>query len=102
MRKILSFLVLALFMTVTAGANGTKVGDLYYLFDGTNATVTYTGENTSSSDYTGDIIIPSTVESGGITYTVTAIGQGAFANSTITSIEIPNTAIVFLHNRHLY
>ncbi len=91
MRKILSFLVLALFMTVTAGANGTKVGDLYYLFDGTNATVTYTGENTSSSDYTGDIIIPSTVESGGITYTVTAIGQGAFANSTITSIEIPNT-----------
>ncbi|MBR1917368.1 MAG: leucine-rich repeat protein, partial [Bacteroidaceae bacterium] len=91
MRKILSFLVLALFMTVTAGANGTKVGDLYYLFDGTNATVTYPGDaqpTSGNNAYTGAIDIPATVTHDGTTYNVTAIGDFAFQYSTVTSLTM--------------
>ena len=93
MRKILCFLVLALFMSVMASANGTKVGDLYYLFDGSNATVTYTcAEKPSASgqnEYTGDIVIPATINYDGTDYTITKIGEGAFFRSTITSVVIP-------------
>ena len=93
MRKILCFLVLALFMAVTASANGTLVGELYYTFSGSNATVTYTCDAKPTADgqneYTGDIVIPATVNYGGTEYTVTEIGEGAFFRSTITSVEIP-------------
>jgi len=42
--------------------------------------------------YTGDIIIPSSVEIASISYTVITIGDDAFANCTeLTSIEIPNS-----------
>lgn len=72
-----------------------EVNGIYYNLSGTNATVTYptasaptaNGQNT----YAGDIVIPSTIESGGTTYTVTTIGENAFFRSTITSVEIPNT-----------
>ena len=41
--------------------------------------------------YTGDITIPETVENGGITYTVTIIGDYAFSDcSSLTSITIPD------------
>ena len=93
MRKNLCFLVLALFMAVTASANGELVGELYYTFSGSNATVTYTcAEKPSASGqnaYTGDIVIPPTVNFGGTDYTVTEIGEGAFSRSTITSVVIP-------------
>ena len=45
----------------------------------------------AGGDYTGDIAIPATVENGRITYTVTAIGDGAFANcSDLASVDIPD------------
>ncbi|MDR1225996.1 MAG: leucine-rich repeat protein [Prevotellaceae bacterium] len=43
--------------------------------------------------YSGDIIIPSTVEYSSETYTVTAIGNGCFAFTGITEITIPETVI---------
>lgn len=42
----------------------------------------------SSSTYTGDIVIPSTVTYNGDTYNVTAVGDKAFDKSTITSVVI--------------
>lgn len=41
--------------------------------------------------YTGDIVIPETIEVNGKTYTVTAIGPRAFHGSEITSISLPKT-----------
>lgn len=72
-----------------------EVNGIYYNLSGTNATVTYPTASAPTADgqntYTGDIVIPSTIESGGTTYTVTTIGANAFFRSTITSVEIPNT-----------
>ena len=93
LKKLLTFLVPALLTAVSASANGEVVGGIYYIFSGTNATVTYTCDEKPSADgqnaYTGDIVIPPTVNFGGTDYTVTVIGEGAFSRSTITSVVIP-------------
>ena len=41
--------------------------------------------------YTGDVVIPSSVSSGGVNYPVKVICAYAFQNATITSVSIPNT-----------
>lgn len=58
----------------------------------------YPGEATFETDknsgvsYSGAIVIPSTIEYGGSTYTVTAIADDAFkGNSKVTSLYIPST-----------
>lgn len=43
------------------------------------------------SKYTGEIVIPETVENNGKTYTVTTIGPKAFYGCNITSISLPKT-----------
>lgn len=45
----------------------------------------------TSHQYTGDIVIPETITYEGKEYTVTAIGQGAFSQTNITSIAFPNS-----------
>lgn len=53
------------------------------LFDGGNATDT---------DIAGDVVIPSTVSDGSVTYTVTAIQYSAFSScQKITSVTLPST-----------
>ena len=56
--------------------------------------VTYQGDDYYSYDneYEGSIAIPQSVEYDGTTYSVTVIGQLAFADCTeVTSVEIPNS-----------
>lgn len=63
--------------------------------DGESVTVTY--QNLSQygegySNYTGDVVIPSSVTHNGKTYSVTTIGAQAFnGSSALTSIAIPNS-----------
>ena len=80
----------ALLTAVSASANGEVVNGIHYIFSGTNATVTYTCDEKPSADgqnaYTGDIVIPPTVNFGGTDYTVTEIGEGAFSRSTISPV----------------
>lgn len=46
----------------------------------------------SSLTYSGDLVIPETVTSGGVTYTVTSIGDYAvYFCTSLTSVSIPNT-----------
>ena len=61
-------------------AYGFKVDGIYYNTSGTNASVTYLYYNSSdnSTAYTGDIVIPESVEYNGKTYSVTSIGSYAF------------------------
>lgn len=76
-------------------ADKVEVDGIYYNINGTIATVTYpinsTPTESEGNPYTGDIVIPQSITTGGIVCTVTAIGDSAFAYSTITSIQLPNT-----------
>jgi len=67
------------------------VNGIYYnSSSGNKATVTY--QSSSYNSYSGRVTIPSSVTYSGTTYTVTAIGNSAFRNSTnLTSVSIPST-----------
>ena len=86
--------ILAVFLPLVLSAHDFEVDGIYYLINGTNATVTFKGTSASqySNEYSGAVSIPPTVSFGGVTYTVTAIGQLAFFTcNELTSIVIPNT-----------
>lgn len=86
------WLVIAgLFTCITANATDFENGGIYYhVTSSTTVEVTYKDANFNC--YSGDVTIPSTVDNGGTTYTVTAIGKYACQNSTgLTSITIPNS-----------
>ena len=94
MRKFLTFLFAAL-MSVGMWAapivvEGVQIGDLYYNLNNVNKTAEVT--SMPSGKYTGGIIIPESVEYYSVTFTVTSIGEAAFAEcSGLTSVTIPNS-----------
>ena len=95
MKKLLT-LLLALVATTTLWAYDFQSGDLYYNI--TSSSTPYTVEVTYKSlraNYsTTTLVIPSSVEYNGITYTVTSIGAQAFMNcKQLTAITIPNSVI---------
>jgi len=54
--------------------------------------VTHAGAISYAMYFSGDYVIPSTVDINGVTYTVTGIGEKAFYNGTkVTSVTLPNT-----------
>ena len=66
-----------------------EVDGIYYrLINANEVAVTYK----YGHKYTGDIIIPETINFGGMTYSVTAIGNEAFEGCVnLTSVSIPNS-----------
>ena len=86
MKKLLFTFLAALYCTVMNAQTAFEVGGIKY---------SVTGENTvevvaKDSEYTGDVVIPSTVTSDGITYDVTRIGDRAFYFCTnLASITFP-------------
>ena len=69
-------------------STGTRIGDLYYTFSGTNATCIGYASTINWSTFT---TIPDTVVNNGTTYTVTSIGQNAFQNCTSLALtSLPN------------
>lgn len=66
-----------------------KINNLYYNLDATAkiAELTYN----YSMDYSGNIVVPSSISYKGVTYTVTRIGDNACHYQAITSITIPNS-----------
>ena len=88
-----SFLLLTI-LPSTATAHDFEVDGIYYNINGSEATVTYKGiESTQYEyDYSGDVSIPSTVTYNGATYSVTTIGNNAFYSCNgLTNIDIPNS-----------
>ena len=94
MRKLFS-LFLALVATTSLWAHNFEVDGIYYNYlGGNNVEVTYRGNKHDSYDneYSGEVIIPSTVTYYGTTYNVTSIGRNAFERcSKLTSVTIPNS-----------
>ena len=99
MKKLFTlFLVLVASMS-TAFAHDAEIDGIYYNFSTSFvppmsfnyiATVTYCGDY--SNEYSGSIVIPSSVTYDGTTYSVTSIGNSAFLGcSSLTSVTIPNS-----------
>lgn len=71
---------------------GIEVDGLFYLFDPDKGEATVTYKDETYCSYTGEVMIPETVNYGGAEYTVTGIGKAAFAYcDELTSVAIPNT-----------
>ena len=96
--KFKSFCLTALLMLFghSLFAHDFEVDGIYYSYwslDEKTVSVSYRG--TSSDDYneySGNVVIPSTVIYNGTTYRVTSIGGYAFQDCTgLTSIEIPSS-----------
>lgn len=74
-------------------SSGTQIGDLYYTFSGSDATVV---GYSSSIDWSTFTTIPDTVTDNGVTYTVTSIGDEAFSycdDLALTSLPSGLTSI---------
>ena len=90
-----SFMLLALLLPAAANAHDFEVDGIYYnIINENEASVTYRGSYPSdySNEYSGEVIIPSTVTYNGITYPVTDIATFAFGGcSGLNSVNIPNS-----------
>lgn len=87
MKKLLTLCILT-FLSIRTFAYDVEIDGIYYNLDkdAKTASVTF-----GSSKYDGVIIIPEKINSSGISYSVTGISNIAFLNSTVTSVDIPNS-----------
>ena len=82
---LMTTLILSVFFSISASAYDVEVDGIYYDISGTTATVT-------RGDYSGDIVIPESITYNNSKYSVTSIGDEAFAYCrSLTSVTIPNS-----------
>ena len=86
--KLLVMVLVALF-SLCANAQNVEIDGICYNLDDQTKTARV---DWSEDPYSGEIIIPESVEYGGDVYSVTIIGIGAFGSCDgLTSITIPNS-----------
>lgn len=95
MKHIISFILAAL-LPVVASAFDAEVNGIYYNLSGDQAVVTYMEYDplgaTFTPGYKGNVSLPTSVTYDGKTYSVTKIGNYAFAEcKNLTSVTIPET-----------
>ena len=96
MKKLSIFLLALVACAGTMFASAIYKGGIWYNFDHGNRTaeVTYRGPSYYAfpNEYTGDVVIPSSVTYNEVEYSVTSIGWGAFYDSSgLISVTIPNS-----------
>lgn len=100
MKKFLLSLVMMSAMVLQAQTTITVDGFLYEVLGNNN--VALIGDKGTSSSYSGDVVVPATIEHNGTTYTVTTIGNHAFYSSKVTSVKLPNTITTIHENSFKY
>ena len=92
MKKFTLLFVSTLISCITLFASIQQVNGIYYSLDSVNHTATIVKDTIDGYQSLTEVIIPETITSEGVTYTVTAIGDDAFAGCTaLTTVELPNT-----------
>lgn len=87
MKKII--LLLAVFvMPLLSFAYDVEIDGIYYNLNDKNHEAEITYKDTNYRTYSGNFIIPETINYNNCIYTITSIGKHAFTSSTITSIKI--------------
>ena len=90
MKKQLLLILMAL-LPMLASAYDVYVGGIYYNLDTNKRKATVTYDNSSYNSYSGSVAIPASITENGVNYSVTSIGDYAFAKSTtLTAVEIPS------------
>lgn len=86
-------LSLAVGIALSAFADSVEIDGLYYELNTTARTATVTYQTTNSSNYASiqsNLVVPASVTYNGVSFSVTAIGDAAFADCTaLESITIP-------------
>jgi hypothetical protein len=91
MKKTLLFCT-AVLICMGASAYDFVVDGIYYNKLANNRVeVTYLSSGNPNNCYKGEVTIPASVTSDGVTYTVGRIGDRAFANCAVTAVEIPSS-----------
>ena len=87
-------LLLLALLPASAVAYDFEAGGIFYNIT-SDTTVEVTFETEDYNSYSGDIVIPKTVTNNGSTFTVTGIGQIAFAYcDELTSVSMPNSITI--------
>lgn len=94
--KRIYFLFILAFVAISSFAHDVEIDGIYYNLTSTKgkeATVTFKGEEFNSyfNEYSGSVIIPSTITVDGVTYSVTSIGDWAFRGCFLTSVTFGNS-----------
>ena len=93
MKKLIVFLfslILSVVFSTSALAYDVKIDGIYYNLNSEGKTAAVT--RNWKENYSGEVVIPSSITSEGQEYKVTTIGERAFAHcSGLTSITIPNS-----------
>ena len=85
----LLLLIWAMLLPMMANADPVEIDGIYYNLTSTSKKAEVT---TNPNKYSGEVVIPETVTYDGEEYSVTSIGEMAFAFcSGLTSITIPNS-----------
>ena len=92
MRKFLNWIFALLLMAQGAWAqDATLIDGVYYVFNNEDKTAEVV--EPSGFRYQGDIVVPDTVNQDGTDYAVTSLGEGAFMQSTLTSLQLPKQTL---------
>ena len=83
------FLSLAVFLSLPVLAEKVEIDGINYELVAKIKEATVIKK--SNGKYSGEVVIPESVEHEGTTYSVTSIGESAFVYSGLTSITIPNS-----------
>ena len=93
MKKIFGIIAAALLL-MAQGAwaqDATLIDDVYYVLNSEDKTAEVV--EPSGFRYQGDIVVPDTVNQDGTDYAVTSLGEGAFMQSTLTSLQLPKQTL---------
>jgi len=91
-KLLLTFVAMLLPMVASAQMNFVTVdGICYELWDDHVVVYNNSEYGMGTASYTGNVVIPPTVTTGGKTYPVTRIGSSAFIESSISSVSIPSS-----------
>ena len=102
MKRFLLLITAVMLFVVASWAHDVVVDGIYYNLDETNNTaeVTYKGDSYNSYDeYSGSVVIPSSITYNSEIYSVTSIGEVAFYScDALTSVNIGNNVTSISHN----
>jgi len=97
MKKLLLFIVLMM-LPFKALCRSVSIDGINYNLDSSNKTA-----EVAFGNYSGDIVIPSTVTKRDVEYTVTSIASNAFYSSPeMTSVSIPKSVTTIKHERGFF